>query len=44
MVRYADDFVVLCRSSKRPKPRCAQVEAWVAENGLTLASGQDACW
>ena len=36
MVRYADDFVLLCRSEDEAKAALARVQAWVSENGLTL--------
>jgi RNA-directed DNA polymerase len=36
MVRYADDFVILCRSEAEATAALRQVEAWVAANGLTL--------
>ena len=36
MVRYADDFVILCRTEAEAKDALRQVEAWVAANGLTL--------
>ena len=36
MVRYADDFVILCRSEDEAKAALARVQAWVQENGLTL--------
>ena len=36
MVRYADDFVLLCRSEAEAMAALRQVEAWVAANGLTL--------
>lgn len=36
MVRYADDFVLLGRSEEAAKAALARVQAWVAENGLTL--------
>jgi RNA-directed DNA polymerase len=36
MVRYADDFVILCRSEAEAMAALRQVEAWVAANGLTL--------
>jgi RNA-directed DNA polymerase len=36
MVRYADDFVLLCRSEEEAKAALSRVQAWVAENGLTL--------
>jgi RNA-directed DNA polymerase len=36
MVRYADDFVVLCRSREEAEAALSDIRAWVAENGLTL--------
>lgn len=36
MVRYADDFVLLCRGEEAAKAALARVQTWVAENGLTL--------
>lgn len=36
MVRYADDFVVLCRSEADAQAALAQVRAWVEANGLSL--------
>jgi RNA-directed DNA polymerase len=36
MVRYADDFVVLCRSEEEAAAALAQVREWVEANGLTL--------
>ena len=37
MVRYADDFVILCRSrSGSRSKRLEQVQEWTAEAGLTL--------
>jgi len=36
MVRYADDFVLLCRSEEAAKAALARVQTWVQENGLTL--------
>lgn len=36
MVRYADDFVILCRTREDADVALAQVQAWVAEAGLTL--------
>jgi len=36
MVRYADDFVLLCRSRSDAEHALEQVRAWVTENGLTL--------
>jgi len=36
MVRYADDFVVLCKSREDADAALAEVRAWVSANGLTL--------
>jgi RNA-directed DNA polymerase len=36
MVRYADDFVMLCGSAAEAKQALAEVQAWTAEAGLTL--------
>ena len=36
MVRYADDFVILCRTEEEALAALRQVAAWVAANGLTL--------
>ena len=36
MVRYADDFVILCRSEAEAREALAAVAAWVSEAGLTL--------
>ena len=36
MVRYADDFVILCRTSEQAQSALEMVRQWVAENGLTL--------
>ena len=36
MVRYADDFVVLCRSAEEAQAALAEVKAWVEANGLSL--------
>jgi RNA-directed DNA polymerase len=36
MVRYADDFVVLCKSHKEAEAALAEIRAWVADNGLRL--------
>ncbi len=37
MVRYADDFVVLCRSREEAAAALEEVQRWVAENGLRLS-------
>ena len=36
MIRYADDFVILCRSREDADRALAKVQQWVEENGLTL--------
>ena len=36
MVRYADDFVILCRTAEEAQRAMGLVQAWVAENELTL--------
>ncbi len=36
MVRYADDFVVLCSSREEADAALAEIRRWVAENGLCL--------
>jgi len=36
MVRYADDFVILCRSEDEAKAALACVQTWVQNHGLML--------
>lgn len=36
IVRYADDFVILCRSEKEAMESLGAVQQWVSENGLSL--------
>jgi RNA-directed DNA polymerase len=36
MVRYADDFVILCRTPEAASQALERVRAWVADNGLEL--------
>lgn len=36
MMRYADDFVILCRTAEEANAALELVRTWVAENGLTL--------
>jgi RNA-directed DNA polymerase len=36
MVRYADDFVILCRTREAADAALGEVRAWVEANGLTL--------
>src|SRR5277367_2066375 len=36
MVRYADDFVILCRTKTEAERAMALVQDWVQTNGLTL--------
>jgi RNA-directed DNA polymerase len=40
MVRYADDFVILCRSEKEALDALEMVREWTAENGLSLHPGK----
>jgi RNA-directed DNA polymerase len=36
MVRYADDFVILCRTRSEAEQALARVASWMSEAGLTL--------
>ncbi len=36
MVRYADDFVVMCPNAEAAQMALAEIGAWVAQNGLRL--------
>jgi RNA-directed DNA polymerase len=36
LVRYADDFVILCRSEAEAQTALSQVQAWMNEAGLSL--------
>jgi RNA-directed DNA polymerase len=36
MVRYADDFVILCRTPEEAQRALALVRQWTSDNGLTL--------
>jgi RNA-directed DNA polymerase len=36
MVRYADDFILLCESESQAQAALEKVRAWVSEEGLTL--------
>lgn len=36
MIRYADDFVVMCRSAAEARAALREVRAWVEANGLRL--------
>jgi RNA-directed DNA polymerase len=36
MVRYADDFVVLCRTAEQAQAVLEEVKSWVKQNGLRL--------
>jgi RNA-directed DNA polymerase len=36
MVRYADDFVILCRTEDEARAALREVNAWTTANGLTL--------
>jgi RNA-directed DNA polymerase len=37
MVRYADDFVVLCKSREEAEAALEEIRQWVADNGLRLS-------
>ena len=43
MVRYADDFVILCRSEQEAAVALGVVTAWIVENGLTLHPDKTRC-
>ena len=36
MIRYADDFVILCRGEQEGREALEHVQQWTAEHGLTL--------
>lgn len=36
MIRYADDFVILCRTREEAEAALSAVRQWVADHGLTL--------
>ena len=36
MVRYADDFVILCRAAAEARDVLREVDAWITASGLTL--------
>ena len=36
LVRYADDFVILCQNAPQAQAALEEVKVWVEENGLTL--------
>lgn len=36
MVRYADDFVILCKTEQEARLALAEVQLWMEENGLQL--------
>jgi len=40
MIRYADDFVLLCRSEHEAREALDRVRCWTAEAGLTLHPGK----
>ena len=37
MVRYADDFVVLCQTAEQAQAALEEVRSWVEQNGLSLS-------
>jgi RNA-directed DNA polymerase len=38
MVRYADDFVVLCQTAEQAQAALEEVRSWVEQNGLSLSA------
>ena len=38
VIRYADDFVVLCRSQGEAEKALAEIQVWIEQNGLQLSS------
>jgi len=38
MIRYADDWVVLCRSMEEAKAALSLMQSWIDQNGLQLSS------
>jgi RNA-directed DNA polymerase len=36
MIRYADDFVILCRSQEQAEAALEEIRCWVTSHGLTL--------
>jgi RNA-directed DNA polymerase len=38
MVRYADDFVVLCQTGQQAQAALEEVRGWVEQNGLSLSA------
>ena len=38
VIRYADDFVVLCRSQGEADKALAEIQVWIEQNGLQLSS------
>jgi len=37
MIRYADDFVVLCRSKEEAEAALGEIQLWIDQNGLQLS-------
>ncbi len=37
IIRYADDFVVLCRGKKEAEEALAEIQLWIDQNGLQLS-------
>jgi RNA-directed DNA polymerase len=37
MIRYADDFVVLCQTAEQAQAALEEVRSWVEQNGLSLS-------
>ena len=43
MVRYADDFVILCQTREEARKALAEVQQWTAQAGLTLHPEKTRC-
>jgi RNA-directed DNA polymerase len=44
MVRYADDFVVLCQTAETAHAALEEVRSWVEQNGLSLNVDKTRTW
>ena len=44
MMRYADDFVILCRTAEDAQRALELVQQWTSDNGLTLHPRKRRSW
>jgi hypothetical protein len=44
MVRYADDFVVLCANQQEAQKAMEEISHWVEENGLNCTRLKHGSW